>query len=198
LAFAPWLLTRVRSKRVQMLGFTGCMFANLTLALGYSELKGITILFNALYLVQLSFQSLPGVTTMAISAEIFPSIVKGTGAGISAASGKIGATFGSYFFTMLKEGGHVSDIFWTVTATSAAALMATVLLTPSYNGTTLELSEELANDGQLGQAVEMLYSGPQAPSKKTGAGDDRDTNDEETATNATEEGSSSCGGAAAR
>jgi len=166
LAFAPWLLTKVQSKRVQMIGFVGCMAANLTLAIGYSQLKGITLAFNAVYLVQLSFQSLPGVTTMAISAEIFPSVVKGTGAGISAASGKIGATFGSYFFTMLKEEGHVSGIFWTVTATSAAALVATALLTPSYNGATLEASEQLADEGRLREAVKMLYGGPSSKSEK--------------------------------
>ena len=36
---------------------------------------------------------------MAISAEIFPSMVRGTGAGISAAFGKLGATIGSYAFS---------------------------------------------------------------------------------------------------
>lgn len=58
--------------------------------------------FLSRYIVQLSFQSLPGVTTMAISAEIYPSMVRGTGAGISAACGKVGATLGSYVFSELK------------------------------------------------------------------------------------------------
>uniref|UniRef100_A0A7S2NYW5 Major facilitator superfamily (MFS) profile domain-containing protein n=1 Tax=Zooxanthella nutricula TaxID=1333877 RepID=A0A7S2NYW5_9DINO len=174
LAFAPWLLTKIRSKRVQMLGFAGCMCANLTLALGYSELKGITLLFNAVYLVQLSFQSLPGVTTLAISAEIFPTVVKGTGAGISAASGKIGATLGSYLFTLLQEQGHVSAIFWTVAATSAAAVVATALLTPGYNGATLAHAEELAHDGRLREAVRALYRGPQAPPRQEAKCDAQD------------------------
>lgn len=39
---------------------------------------------------------------MAISAEIYPSMVRGTGAGISAACGKVGATLGSYVFSELK------------------------------------------------------------------------------------------------
>lgn len=59
------------------------------------------------YLLDLerSFQSLPGVTTMAISAEIFPSMARGTAAGFSAASGKLGATIGSYVFSELKNLG---------------------------------------------------------------------------------------------
>ena len=52
---------------------------------------------------QLSFQSLPGITTMAISAEIYPTMVRGTAAGISAACGKLGATVGSYVFSELKK-----------------------------------------------------------------------------------------------
>ncbi|CAK0902791.1 unnamed protein product [Prorocentrum cordatum] len=92
LAVAPVLLQWYPSKFVQIGGFCGCIFANLVLWTQYGWLKQDgavhTFLFDALYIVQLSFQSLPGVTSMAIPAEIFPSAVKGTGAAISAASGK--------------------------------------------------------------------------------------------------------------
>merc|ERR1711879_997158 len=118
LACAPWLLKQLPSKRVQLIGFVGCMVMNLVLASGYYHLKKMDILFGALYIFQLSFQSLPGVTTMAIPAEIYPSAVRGTGAAISAASGKVGATLGSYFFTVLKDQGLINEIFWTVTGTA--------------------------------------------------------------------------------
>lgn len=94
LILAPWLLTKTSSKRVQFIGFLGCGLANFILATAYQPLKDISLLFFTLYILQLSFQSLPGVTTMAISAEIYPSMVRGTGAGISAALGKVGATVG--------------------------------------------------------------------------------------------------------
>jgi len=155
-------LTKISSKRVQLIGFSGCLLANLALAAGYRQLKEIVLLFDALYIVQLSFQSLPGVTTMAISAEIFPSAMRGTGAGISAASGKIGATLGSFFFTMLKEEGHINAIFWTVVCTSALALTVTAVLTPHYNGHTLDKAESFAISGELRAAKKVLYSGPQA------------------------------------
>merc|ERR1719343_1482932 len=134
---------------------------NLILACGYRNLKQEVILFDALYVFQLSFQSLPGVSTMAISAEIYPSAVKGTGAAISAASGKIGATFGSYYFTHLKNEGHISQIFWTVTLTSTLALFLTVVLIPNYNGAMLNKAEELAEAGKPAEARRMLFSGPQ-------------------------------------
>ena len=138
LIFAPWFLTKVSSKRVQLLGFIGCGVANLILAVAYEELREFSTLFFLFYILQLSFQSLPGVTTMAISAEIYPSMVRGAAAGISAACGKLGATVGSYFFSELKNLGEIRGIFWTVFATSALAMLLTALSTPYYNGNTLD------------------------------------------------------------
>jgi len=160
LIFAPWFLTKVSSKKVQLLGFIGCGVANLILAVAYEELREFSTLFFLFYILQLSFQSLPGVTTMAISAEIYPSMVRGAAAGISAACGKLGATVGSYFFSELKNLGEIRGIFWTVFATSALAMLLTALSTPYYNGNTLDEADELARDGKPRQAVKMLYSGP--------------------------------------
>ena len=94
---------------MQFIGFVGCGVANLILAMAYKPLKEITPLFFTLYILQLSFQSLPGVTTMAISAEIYPSMVRGTGAGISAAMGKVGATLGG-----LMSSSNIAVIFQDV------------------------------------------------------------------------------------
>lgn len=186
------------------------------------------------YILQLSFQSMPGVTTMAISAEIYPSMVRGTGAGISAACGKVGATVGSYSFSELKKlvaiqgwccfvalhrilafllsefymvlvnlggitwtlmefgcikrlvvailsawlslwafstnsiclsdetairaisralqlsilrnQGHIDAIFWTVTGTSIAAMVLTLVAIPFYNGHTIDAADKLARN----------------------------------------------------
>ena len=67
----------------------------------------LQVLWSRLSTFQLSFQSLPGVTVMAISAEIYPSI------------GKLGATVGSYLFSELQSRGEERGICWTVFATSA-------------------------------------------------------------------------------
>jgi len=160
LAFAPWLVKHISSKRVQLIGFFGCAVMNLILACGYQSLKREVILFDALYIFQLSFQSLPGVTTMAIPAEIYPSAVRGTGAAISAASGKVGATVGSYVFTLMENHDQVNEIFWTVTGTATAALVLTLVLIPFYNGATLDKAGALAEEGKLGEAKKCLFQGP--------------------------------------
>lgn len=166
LAFAPWLLTQVSSKRVQLIGFLGCMMTNIVLAIGARGLKQETLVFDALYILQLSFQSLPGVTTMAISAEIFPSAVRGTAAGISAASGKIGAMMGSYVFSELKNKHEITAIFWSVVGTMMLATLLTQLAIPLYNGNTIDLADSLAREGKVREAVKMLYSGPKTTEGK--------------------------------
>merc|ERR1712048_638622 len=130
LVLAPWLLKQLPSKRVQLIGFLGCTVMNLVLACGYDNLKKMDILFAALYIFQLSFQSLPGVTTL-----------------------------GSYFFTMLQDRGFINEIFWIVTGTSTLACILTAFLTPLYNGATLDKAEELAEQDKLAEAKTVLFSG---------------------------------------
>eukprot|EP00928_Gymnodinium_smaydae_P005941 TRINITY_DN12063_c1_g1_i1.p1 TRINITY_DN12063_c1_g1~~TRINITY_DN12063_c1_g1_i1.p1 ORF type:complete len:470 (+),score=63.65 TRINITY_DN12063_c1_g1_i1:56-1465(+) len=177
LIFAPWILTKTSSKRVQFAGFCGCTLANFILALKYEELKGgDSSLFFVFYIAQLSFQSMPGVTTMAISAEIFPNVVRGTFAAISAASGKLGAAIGSYVFTWMAGEELVDEIFWVVTGTSTVAMLLTLILTPYYDGSTLDAAEEYAEAGKPQKACETLYGGPLG---LVNSSDEEETEDDE-------------------
>mmetsp|Transcript_17313 Transcript_17313/g.54393 ORF Transcript_17313/g.54393 Transcript_17313/m.54393 type:complete len:452 (+) Transcript_17313:84-1439(+) len=176
LAVAPWMLTKLASKRVQMIGFVGCCCANTLFSLFFAELKKQDVLFVGLYVVQLSFQSFPGVTTMAIPAQIYPSSVRGTAAAISAACGKVGATIGSYYFTKLHDEGELNEIFWVVAGSCLVALILTMVLTPLYNGATLDAAERLAHEGKNAEAVAMLYDGPQG----LGMSADEDSEDVDT------------------
>jgi len=161
LVMASFLPKMFPIKWMQFAGFAGTSVINLILAMNYAGLKANHIVFfDALYVVQLSFQSLPGVTTMAIPAEIFPCAYKGTAHGISAAFGKVGATLGSYFFAFLKDQDMKPAIFYTVCATSVGGALLTLAATPAYNGNTLDRMEELARAGEESRAVKVLYSGP--------------------------------------
>jgi len=176
-------------KGMQLLGFLGTAAVNFVLMLQYTKLHnyGPELLFDFLYILQLSFQSLPGVTTMAIPAEIFPSAYKGTAHGISAAMGKVGATVGSYFFALLKDEGKFSEIFGVVFGTSLFAALITTVLTPYYNGATLELMEALASEGKESMAVKVLYSGPRTADKAAFLEEDSaDDEDNEGATSSDE------------
>merc|ERR1712151_593145 len=99
--------------------------------------------------------------TMAIPADIYPSAVRGTGAGISAAMGKVGATIGSYLFSLLASRGMIPAIFWCITATSVAATLLTMFAIPFYNGEALDIADKLARHGESQEAVKTLFKGPQ-------------------------------------
>lgn len=177
---AAYLPKLVYIKWIQMIGFAGCAVVNLILALWYPELHlSKTLFFDTLYIVQLSFQSFLGVTTMAIPAEIFPSAFKGAAHGISAAMGKVGATVGSYTFSTLNHHGYIQSIFAIVTAVSILATIVTMVLTPHYNGNTLDQVEELAHSGDTAKAVKTLYSGPLSKKRKVDSpnSDDSDCDD---------------------
>jgi len=160
---AAYLPKCVAMKWVQLAGFVGCALANSALALFYPELHiGHELVFDTLYIVQLSFQALPGVTTMAIPAEIFPSAFRGTAHGISAATGKLGAVIGSYSFANMKSHGHLQAIFWVVTATSCVASVVTLAFTPHYSGRSIDKADELSRSGDQAAAVRVLYGLPVA------------------------------------
>jgi len=103
---------------------------------------------------------------MAIPADIYPSAVRGTGAGISAAMGKVGATIGSYLFSELASRGMISAIFWCVTGTSVAASLLTMCAIPLYDGFALDAADELACQGDSREAVKALFNGPPTSTDK--------------------------------
>lgn len=160
---AAWLPTIISTKWIQLVGFFFCFFFNGILAIWYPTLSnGNPFLFQAVYLAQLSFQSLNGVSTMAIPADVFPSAIKGAGHGVSAACGKFGAMIGSFVFAQMKHAGHLQGIFVCVTTTSVIATILTWFMTPNYNRNTLDIMEKTACLGDPSDACDVLYCGPHA------------------------------------
>merc|ERR1711871_1887693 len=115
----------------QSIGFIGCGVVTLILAFDYYPLHGghghdgHAAVFNTLYMVQYSFQMFMGVTTMAIAAQVFPEKFAGTGAGIAAALGKVGATIGTYLFSDLSQDEKYGLIFAVTSVSCAVGLAVT-------------------------------------------------------------------------
>lgn len=155
LLLATFILACITPKMSQSVGFIGCGCICLFLAADYEGLRQNTTVFNTLYMVQYSFQMFMGVTTMAISASIFPDHMAGTGAGIAAAVGKVGAAIGTTLFASWP------NLYQRIFATSAGAallgLVLTVLVVPSYTPEALEMMQKLAKEGDDVGAVRVLY-----------------------------------------
>jgi PHS family inorganic phosphate transporter-like MFS transporter len=159
LAIAAAALTILSTKQSQMFGFLGCGIICSILAADYDGLHSDTgshVGFDTLYILQMAFQAFCGTTTLAIPSQVFPRSFVGTGAGISAATGKIGATVGTYLFAAWD--GEWVRIFITCTATCVLGLLVTLLAVPHYRGEHLKRMESLAAAGLEKQAVQSLYN----------------------------------------
>merc|ERR1711998_316007 len=120
---------------------------------------------GALYIIQTGFQAFPGITTIAVPADIFPNAVRGTCHGISAVSGKIGAIFGSYYFDAVKEDGYsgidsahpIQYIFIIVTIACFCGFVVTIFLTPTYDAPALEAMDQHVAVDDHKSALKRLY-----------------------------------------
>lgn len=153
------IAAQVTSMKVeQSIGFLGCGAICVILAAGYSSMDHEAWFpFKVLYLFQYGFQQFCGVTTMAIAAEVFPSHFAGTGAGIAAGSGKIGASVGIFLFAVAWP-GKFSIIFGVSAGVSIAGLLLTFVLTPHYGKAKLDRMQELADQGDEVGSAKALYS----------------------------------------
>lgn len=164
LIFAALFVGKFATKYAQLLGFFALIWLNGAIATFDSDQRDAhTGLFKALYIIQTGFQAFPGITTIAIPADIFPSAVRGTCHGASAFTGKLGAIFGSYYFDFVKDNGAdyngqpIQFIFILVTAACVCGFFITLFLTPTYDGPALNAMDQhvLLDDHRA--AIGCLY-----------------------------------------
>lgn len=168
------------TKYAQLLGFFVLIWLNGAIATFDEESREAhNGLFKAIYIVQTGFQAFPGITTIAVPADIFPSSVRGTCHGMSAVSGKIGAIFGSYYFDAIKEDDYsgimssrpIQYIFIIVTIACFCGFVVTLFLTPKYDGPALVAMDQhvLVDDHKAaigclyGKVTMMKEASPEAP-----------------------------------
>ncbi|AET37567.1 Git1p Ecym_1332 [Eremothecium cymbalariae DBVPG len=99
-----YLCDRIGRKYTLMFGFTGYIIFGLIIGCGYDKLKNITPLFIVLYALMLSLANAgPGDMLGVVSSESFPTAVRGTCYGLSAAVGKAGAVAGTGSFQPIRD-----------------------------------------------------------------------------------------------
>lgn len=86
------------------MGFTGYIVFSLIAGLAYDKLIPIPAAFSVIYaLMQSSGNFGPGNMECTISAKSYPTSIRGTCYGLSAASGKVGAAVGTQAFTPIQS-----------------------------------------------------------------------------------------------
>ncbi|KAF9998661.1 Inorganic phosphate transporter pho84 [Entomortierella chlamydospora] len=104
--FTVFLIEKMGRKRIQFMGFGMLTILFIILSAAFHQLKQIVPLFVAIFtLAQFFFNFGPNTTTFVVPGEVFPTRVRATAHGISAASGKLGAILATFLFNKLVEIG---------------------------------------------------------------------------------------------
>jgi PHS family inorganic phosphate transporter-like MFS transporter len=112
------------------LQFGGFLMAGLFLAILAGEINhiGKGPLVACFTFLQFFFNFGANTTTFIVAAESFPTRIRATAHGISAAAGKCGAILSSLVFNQLKASIGTSDVLWIFFATSIAGAVTTLLI----------------------------------------------------------------------
>lgn len=123
------LVDRVGRRRLQLAGFAACAATFAVLGFAYTPLTQLPALFVVLYGLTYAFSNAgPNTTTFIVPAEAFPTRIRATAHGISAASGKLGATIGSITLTLLANAYCAGGTCASPTAAGAAEGARQVML----------------------------------------------------------------------
>ena len=139
IAFAVVLADRVGRIWLQVLGFIGCA-AGLFIASMASNFAGgsqTTVIFVGFMLFNFMTNIGPNAQTYLLAGEVFPTEIRGTGAGFAAAVGKIGAVATAFLFPILLAGIGTSALLYILVGTSLLGAVVTWAYRIETNGVSL-------------------------------------------------------------
>lgn len=123
---------RLNPKDLQMYGFLGMALMMLLLA-GLYGVHSPAVL-AALYFGWSTLTAACGLSNYIIPAESFPAVVRSTGHGIAAASGKMGAVVGTALFPLGEHYFGLRAVFFMCGAVNLLGLGSTLLFFPPWKG----------------------------------------------------------------
>ncbi|KAF9908181.1 Inorganic phosphate transporter pho84 [Lobosporangium transversale] len=147
--FTVFLIEKMGRKRIQFMGFGMLTILFIILSVAFHKLKTIVPLFVAVFtLAQFFFNFGPNTTTFVVPGEVFPTRVRATAHGISAAAGKLGAILATFLFNKVAEiggapGEHafLPQLLGIFAGVMALGFLCTFLI-PETKGMSLEEIEE--------------------------------------------------------
>ncbi|KAE8206747.1 hypothetical protein CF327_g7501 [Tilletia walkeri] len=146
------LVEVIGRKTIQLIGFAGNAVFLAILGVKYHTLKNETGPFFVVFVfLQLFFNFGANATTFIIPGEVFPTRVRSTAHGLSAACGKLGAIIAiiaSLGFAELSKSSSIGNqgVFWIFTAISILGFIVTLFFTIETKGRDADLidREEVA------------------------------------------------------
>ncbi|MDA8154229.1 MAG: MFS transporter, partial [Acidithiobacillus sp.] len=137
-----WAVVRFGRIRMQLIGFGG-MALGMAILLVSTLLPGgpqvqVVLVFIGFILFNLFMNMGPNSTTYVLPAELFPTQLRGTGAGFAAAVAKVGATLGVFLLPLIKARVGVAGVLVLMIAVSLLGLVTTWLFRVDDRERTLE------------------------------------------------------------
>jgi MFS family permease len=140
---AVFLVDSVGRLRLQILGFIGCA-AGLFLAACSSYCDGVAstvLIFAGFMLFNFMTNLGPNAMTYLIAGEVFPTSIRGAGAGFAASVAKVGAVTTSFLFPILLQDIGTAVLLYILVGTSLLGALITWWLGVETRGVSLETME---------------------------------------------------------
>ena len=146
IAFAVVLADVLGRIRLQVIGFVGCAAGLLIASFSTSmegDAKTLTI-FVGFMLFNFMTNLGPNAQTYLLAGEVFPTAIRGKGAGFAAAFAKVGAVLTAFLFPILLAGIGTSALLYGLVATSLLGAVVTWLFRIETTGVNLDALDEAA------------------------------------------------------
>lgn len=138
--FAVLLADRVGRVRLQVVGFIGCAVGLFIAALSGSVNPSAKtmLIFAGFMLFNFMTNVGPNAQTYLLAGEVFPTAIRGAGAGFAAAVGKIGAILTAFLFPILLVSIGTSTLLYCLVVTSLLGAVVTWLFRIETTGVRLD------------------------------------------------------------
>lgn len=121
------IMNRVKHAAMMLFGFVGCVVGLALLAAAYFMHLPVWVSVVAFLIFELCLQGGPHLVTFIIPAEIYSVDERGTGTGIAAMLGKVGAVAGVFFMPMLLDKGGMAAVLYVSMGVMAAGALITLI-----------------------------------------------------------------------
>lgn len=137
---AIFLADRIGRVRLQVIGFIGCALglALAALSLNATGTTQMFLLFGGFMLFNFMTNLGPNAQTYLIAGEVFPTRIRGLGAGFAASFAKIGAVMTAFLFPVLLADLGTQTLLMILVGTSIAGALVTWLFRIETAGVNLE------------------------------------------------------------
>jgi len=140
---AVFLVDRVGRIKLQVLGFIGCAVGLLVAALSahFTGTMQVGMIFAGFMIFNLMTNLGPNAMTYLLAGEVFPTKIRGVGAGFAASFAKIGAVLTAFLFPILLNDLGTTLLLYILVGTSLVGAVITWRFSIETMGVNLEKME---------------------------------------------------------